>query len=274
MIKKINFGTIAPSFMIIGVQKAGTSSLYYYLSQHPQLLVPKTKELHFFDTQDDTPTKEYHKLFPKSYGINKLSFEATPRYIYYPGTAKKIYDYNPNMKFIVMLRNPVDRAYSAWNMYREMAKDQVQLKKFLDREKLNKHDAIYSHLYKYTFPTFEEWVKKELSHNFSKKTLEPSIVKRGFYKEQIETYFKFFPKKSFLFLDFDEFKEHTVTKINDVTAFLNISKFKKVNIDLKPKNKRIYLKEIKNETYKKLLLHYQEKNKGLDNLTGLDLRWL
>lgn len=274
MFKKINFGTVAPTFMIIGAQKAGTSSLYYYLSQHPELLVPETKELHYFDTLEPTPKRDYLKLFPKSYGTTKQSFEATPRYMYYPGTAKKIYDFNPGMKFIIMLRNPVNRAYSAWNMYREMAKDKAQVKAFVKREKKDPNDAMFSYLYKNGFPTFEEWIQKELSSGFSKKIIEPSIVKRGYYKKQLEEYLRFFPLESFLFLPFEFFKNSPIESLDQVSCFLNIATFKNILIDLKPINKREYKKQISPKTYRQLELHYIEKNRGLEEMINLELDWM
>ena len=274
MFKKINFGTVAPSFLIIGVQKGGTSSLYFYLSQHPSLLVPKTKELHFFDSKGPAPKKTYLKLFPKSYGTKKQSFEATPRYIYYPGTARKIYNFNPNIKFIVMLRNPVDRAYSAWNMYREFEENKVHLKNFIKREKKDANDAIYSSLYKNGFPTFETWIKEELNPGFSKEIIEPSIIRRGYYKEQLEVYFNFFPLESFLFLNFESFKYSPISNLEKISNFLNIATFKNIPLDLEPKNKRNYTKKIDPETYKQLEVHYKEKNKGLEKLINIPLSWL
>jgi hypothetical protein len=260
--------------MIIGVQKGGTSSLHHYLIQHPRLIAPKTKELHYFDTQAATPSDEYNKQFPRVFFNNKISFEATPRYIYYPGTAKKIFDYDPNMKFIVLLRDPVKRAYSAWNMYRDMRNNSKLLGQFKKREEMNPLERTYSFFYEGNFPSFEEWIETETGVDFPSDIIEPSIVKRGYYKEQIETYLHFFPKSSFLFLDFDDFQKQTLHNLEKVAYFLGISSFNKLNLDLKTINKRTYPSTLDDETYQNLVRHFQIKNKGLDVLVDINLSWM
>src|SRR5690606_35349043 len=215
-----NFGLVKPSFMIIGVQKGGTSSLYHYLSQHPQIIAPRKKELHYFDTAHHTPAKPYLKNFPKSYFTKKTSFDATPNYIYYPGTAKKIYDFDPNMKFIVVLRDPAIRAFSAWNMYKQMQYDNKRQLQFLNHEKRNEREKLHSYLYKDHFPSFDEWIDIELADAFDNNIIEPSIVRRGYYKEQIEVYLNYFDKNAFLFLDFDAFKKDVNESLEKITNFL------------------------------------------------------
>jgi len=274
MVDKINFGTVAPSFIILGAQKAGTSSLYNYLAQHPQILAPKTKELHYFDTLNETPSKPYLNYFPKKYGTHKISFEATPRYLYYPGTAKKIYDFNPTMKFIILLRDPVKRAFSAWNMYKQMQKDEKRQLQFIKFEKTQEKEKLYSYLYKNQFPTFEEWINTELSDTFDNTIIEPSIIRRGYYMDQIKEYLKYFSVESFLFLDFDCFKLNIKGSLESVTRFLDLSSFKDVSINLEPKNVRTYDKKLSDNIYEKLKVHYQHKNKGLEKLVNLKLSWM
>tara|TARA_R110002012_G_scaffold48720_2_gene126563 strand:+ start:1284 stop:2072 length:789 start_codon:yes stop_codon:yes gene_type:complete len=260
--------------MIIGVQKGGTSSLYHYLSQHPQIIAPENKELHYFDTAANTPKKPYLQMYPKSYLTKKTSFDATPRYIYFPGTAKKIYDFDPNMKFIVVLRDPVKRAFSAWNMYRQMQNDEKRQLQFIAYEQANENEKLHSYLYKEKFPSFEEWSNIELSDAFDANIIEPSIMRRGYYKEQIETYLKYFKLESFLFLDFDSIKFDIKDSLNEVTRFLGISSFRDIDIDLKPKNVRTYNESLSDELYQKLKIHYQEKNKGLEELVNLKFIWM
>jgi hypothetical protein len=274
IISSLNVGTVKPSFMIIGVQKAGTSSLYHYLSQHPQIITPKEKELHYFDTAVATPDKPYLEMFPKSYLTKKISFDATPRYIYFPGTAKKIYEFDPNMKFVVVLRDPVKRAFSAWNMYRQMQNDEKRQLQFIAHEQINEREKLHSYLYKEKFPSFEEWSNTELSNSFDANIIEPSIIRRGYYKMQIEAYLKYFNLDSFLFLDFDSFKLDVKDNLNRVTRFIGISNFEAIEIDLEPKNVRTYKESLSDDLYKKLKVHYQLKNKGLEELVNLKLSWM
>jgi Sulfotransferase family len=121
-----------PNFFIVGAQKAGTTSLYHYLNQHPQVYMSPIKEPFFFDHEMDskgevlrrefgghrqpprfTNIGEYGALFEGVKGEKAIG-EATPLYIYAPGTAERIERYVPGAKSIALLRNPADRAYSAF----------------------------------------------------------------------------------------------------------------------------------------------------------------
>ena len=274
---KINFGNVSPSFMIIGTQKGGTTALHEYLIQHSQLIAPKEKELHFFDTFDAVHIQDYENKFPKKYFTNKISFESTPRYLYYPGVAKKIYDYNPNMKFIVVLRDPVKRAYSAWNMYKQMGENKKMIDFFKKNEERSSKEKLYTLLYNNNnnrFPSFSEWVNYEIQNESYGNWIEPSIVRRGYYKEQIDAYLEFFSSNSFMFIDSLSLKKDTINVLNSIATFLKISNFNGLELDLGLKHKREYSEPLNDELYKELLLHFQIKNKGLEELVSLKLDWM
>jgi hypothetical protein len=121
-----------PNFFIVGAQKAGTTSLYHYLNQHPQVYMSPIKEPFFFDHEIDSEgevvRREFsgHRQPPRFNNIEEYSTlfegardekaigEATPLYIYAPGTAQRIEKHVPGAKSIALLRNPADRAYSAF----------------------------------------------------------------------------------------------------------------------------------------------------------------
>ena len=123
-----------PNCFIIGAQKAGTTSLYHYLTQHPQVYMSPVKEPCFFNYAIDsegniigggfgdsgyhkgprfTNVDEYHALFRRA-GNERVVGEASPPYIYVPGTAERIARYAPEARVIAILRNPAERAYSAF----------------------------------------------------------------------------------------------------------------------------------------------------------------
>lgn len=120
---------LAPTFLIIGAAKAGTTSLHYYLKQHPEVFMPTVKEPDFFffantniRFRDATTTviqpaphatdaRAYQHLFAKAGNAREVG-EASTLYLYGEHVAKAIRDYLPQVKLIVMLRNPADRAYS------------------------------------------------------------------------------------------------------------------------------------------------------------------
>lgn len=115
------------NIFIVGAPKAGTTSLYHYLAEHPEVFMSKIKETNYFTYQqieaqglyyDATPVrseKDYCALFAAAQG-EKVVGEASVSYLFYPGTAKKIHAYNPDAKIIMVLRNPVERAFSHYLM--------------------------------------------------------------------------------------------------------------------------------------------------------------
>lgn len=105
---------VKPTFLCIGVQKSGTTSLINYLNQHPEIFM-KNGESHFFDTTEPTKNKiiEYENTFK----TNKLIVgEKTPSYNFLQYAIDRIYNYNPNIKLILILREPISRAFSQYNM--------------------------------------------------------------------------------------------------------------------------------------------------------------
>jgi hypothetical protein len=109
-----------PNFMIIGTQKSATTTLFYYLNSHPKLEGSWPKELHFFSKYmyHGKDIEWYRKHFT-SLKKNPLFFEASPNYVYYESVAQELKRNFPAIKLILILRNPINRAFSAWNMYQE-----------------------------------------------------------------------------------------------------------------------------------------------------------
>jgi hypothetical protein len=114
----------APNLFVIGAAKAGTTALYHLLESHPQIFLPRIKEPHFFS--NDLVFKEGLQWYVDTHFRNAAGFparvDATPHYLYYRKAAERIAEILPSShhRFIVMLRNPVDRAYSLyWNMVHE-----------------------------------------------------------------------------------------------------------------------------------------------------------
>src|ERR1700759_739573 len=121
-------------FVIGGTQKGGTSALGSFVRQHPQIYMPEKKELHFFDREENFRRKpsyrDYHAYFKPGKGQKTLG-EATPIYMYWNPAPQRIWEYNPAMKWIVILRDPAERAFSGWKMETSRG-----------REKLGFEDAI------------------------------------------------------------------------------------------------------------------------------------
>ena len=242
---------IKPSFIIIGAQKAGTTSLYEMLIQHSELLGSTTKEVHYFDRDEwyhQQNIDEYHHYFPTVESkVNVLSFEATPMYLFHPEVAERLYQYNAQLKLIVLLRNPVERALSAWTMYHYSMKGDPR--------------------------TFEQAIAQELRDydRLSYYNNKICYVKRGVYHEQIERYLKLFPKEQLLFLDSNEFKTMPSVVLEKVTSFLGVrnEEIKLLHSNAsKVENKQDYPKQLA-----KLKEFYEPYNYRLYELLGNDYGW-
>lgn len=106
-------------FLIGGVQKGGTTALFDYLHDVPDLSLAPVKEVHFFDNEAEVDWAapdygRYHRAFPE--GPARARGEATPIYIYWPNCLERIQRYNPAMKLIFLFRDPAQRAWSQWKM--------------------------------------------------------------------------------------------------------------------------------------------------------------
>ena len=133
-----------PNLFIVGAAKSGTTSLHSYLSEHPQVFMASLKEPHFFSRVRPTAkhrnflpvvTREddYKKLFADA-GAEQIIGEASPSYLWEPGTAQRIYDKVPNAHIVVMLRDPVDRAHSHYLMEYRAGREMLPFPQALRRD--------------------------------------------------------------------------------------------------------------------------------------------
>ena len=127
-------GTYRPlvDFMIIGAQKGGTNALYRFLREHPEVGMSSRKEVHLFDAPEYSRTwtpeqidLRYRPFFEPLDGDERVRGEGTPIYLYFPEIAGELARYNPALKLIVLLRDPVERAISHY--YMEKSRDAERL---------------------------------------------------------------------------------------------------------------------------------------------------
>lgn len=189
-------------YLIGGVQKAGTTALQQMLSQHPALHMPDQKELHFFDNEDHFKNGKpnydnYHRWFSARHSW-QLCGEATPSYIFLENAVSRVMQYNSSMKWIILLRNPVSRAYSHWNM---------QFTRGI--EKLNFLDALEAEPHRLANLSTTEYRK------FAYRA-------RSNYAVQIKQLFNYFDKKQCLFLTNETVRENSELALQNISTFLNI----------------------------------------------------
>jgi hypothetical protein len=191
------------TFLIAGVQKGGTTALADYLRQHPALFIPALKELHLFDNEDlnwqhpEQIISTYHAFFQDA-PAGKLWGEATPIYSYWRPAMARIWAYNPAMRVILCLRNPVERAYSHWAMETGRAWDAVPFANAIASEPERCRSAL-----------------PEQHRVFS-------YVSRGFYSEQLRRLWSFFPKEQTLILRQEQLLEDPSGTLAAVHQFLGM----------------------------------------------------
>ena len=173
-----------PDFLIIGAQRSGTTWLYNVLGVHPEIAMAKDrKEVHFFDRYYHRGLEWYKRRFPDN--PNMKAGEATPAYLYNPKCPKRISETLPDVKLICILRNPVERALSAY--------------RYLVQEKNYKN-------------TFEVSLKEH-----------PEIVSYGYYGAQLEKYYSYFASRNIMVCIFEEAFADTARLLKNIYRFLSVS---------------------------------------------------
>lgn len=264
-----------PSFMLLGVQKGGTTTLYHLLNKHPKI-TSSQKEIYFFSDDDLylNGYNWYHQTFFKT-GLpfsSKKVFDATPAYWSVEGVEERLYNYNPNLKFLLILRDPVKRAYSAWNMYMQFRSD---LPERLQRKALSIHaqQIIKFFIKKTPAPSFKETVDYELSN--MDKILQPSILRTGIYVKNLERYFEYFDPSQFKIITDKELQLEPQKVLNEIFDFLDLSTHTFPDAMLfKKYHKRKYQSAISNDVEKQLRLFYKPYDEALSKLLKKDFYWM
>lgn len=191
------------NFLIGGTQKGGTTALDTYLRRHPQLQLANSKEVHFFDNdQYFTSAKPdydwYHSHFCNLQST-AIRGESTPIYMYWKSSAERIHRYNAAMKIILLLRNPIERAYSHWNMEYQRG-----------NETLPFYDAIVNEAARCS------------SSPDGRQHRVYSYVDRGFYSRQIKNLLSFFPSTSIHIVKSEFLRDQPDQCLKEICAFLGI----------------------------------------------------
>ena len=245
-----------PDFIIIGTVRSGTTSLYSNICEHPCVLPAAYDELGFFDSNFHLGLNWYRSLFPtnfsKWYVKRKMKFaitgEDTPFYIWNPDVAQRILKILPNVKLIVLFRNPVDRAYSNYHLGRRDGD-----------ENLSFEDAIQSELENL------KKLEKNSEKNIEKYTIPRSYVAKGFYSEQLKTWLKLFKREQLFITSTENFELNPQETLNQIFDFLQIPKYE---ITHPKKYKVASYPKMENETRKFLVNFYKKFNDELFELIG------
>ena len=214
-------------FFIVGAPKAGTTSLYHYLKEHPEIEMSSQKEPDYFS---DIPLQEqgmyygknrintldkYESLFAQKEGV--IYGEGSVSYLFYENVAEDIKKYNPNAKIIIMLRNPIDRAFSHYLMDYRLGLVSDSFEDIINKKSKYKNVHLF----------YQQYV--EVSE----------------YAMQIQRYCNVFSTDNLLLIDYEDFKGDVAGTVDLVYDFLKVSTEFAADVNTKhntftmPKNKGI-----------------------------------
>lgn len=207
-------------YFLIGSQKAGTTTLYDWLSQHPNISAPKaTKDLHFFSKKANLEGKRIrwlHNMYREGHHVHKL--DGSVNYLCQYDVPQRIHEYNADAKLLVVLRDPVKRAFSAYQYFKKLGK-----------EKRLFPDAIRMELESNSYSVWDD------KSNFA-------YIEHGFYYEQLQRWRKYFKPEQFCILIYEEFFQAPTLYLPTIFKFLEIDQsfkpiFSKKNQSSVPKFK-------------------------------------
>jgi len=228
-----------PDFIIVGGMKCGTSSLFKYLNQHPQLFSSNYKEIRYFSNDKfySQGEKWYRLNFPVINDMpqGSLTFEASPDYLFFPQAAMRMAHILPNIKLIALLRNPTERAISHYfhNIKKGRRQDEI-----LDAMKVE--GAIYK--------------------------------RRGMYREQMERYYKLFDSNKILVISSESLFEDPIETLKEIYRFLGVDSKIEVS-DLSPKQVGFNREPVSDAVYEYLNDYYKPYNQELFEYIGKEFDW-
>ena len=259
---------ITPDFMILGGQRCGTSSLYKNLGQHPEIAPSLRKEVEYFTIDYNRGDGWYRAHFPLKLrralatlrGRKLLTFEATPDYLFDPRAPERIRQDLPDAKLIVLLREPVSRAYSHYHHMARLGLEDLPFAEAIAAEETRLAGQL-----------------EEMEHNPYARVLpfrRHSYAARGSYAEQLDRWFDLFPRDQFLVLKFEDLIAHPVATLNRIADFIGVEQWAPVEFrNYSYTAKLVINPNIPEQTAQALADQFADPNRQLEALLGTDLGW-
>lgn len=240
----------SPGFIIIGAQKGGTTSLYHYLTEHPDVGTPLKKEIHYFDFNVDKGPDWYLAHFPLR-GEAVVVGEASPSYLPHPDAPGRLYALLPEVKLIALLRHPVDRAYSHHQMNVRKGVETLPFEEAIAREPERLADG--------GDPSSSQGNWRFFSY-----------LSRGFYAEQLERWLTFFPRENMLIIKSEDLYEEPGQIYNQTLEFLGLRAWNRPGFEnYKPGE----YNGLNPETRARLIGRFAPHNARLYDLLGRNFGW-
>jgi hypothetical protein len=249
-----NKNSIGPNFIIIGVRKCGTTSLYHYVKQHPQVLQASRKEIKFFndDERFKLGTKWYLSHFPPiPVASDFITGEASPLYFFKQKVAKRLARKFSDVKLLLILRNPVDRAISEFHFKVRRGNEFKDIRPVIESE-LN------------SFAGIENLAAAKKRNN------DTRILLRGLYVYDLQRWMDYFPKEQLLILKTEDLAAEPGKVMHDVFNFLEIPSYHDSQYEIKNTGK---YDPIEDDLRLRLEEFYNPHNKKLEEFLGINFNW-
>ena len=258
------FLRVLPDFLIIGAAKCGTTSLYSFMIKHPDIYPALWKEIFFFDRYYPRGINWYRANFPSKFQKfskklvkkNFLTGEATPTYIHHPLAAQRVFETNSKIKLIILLRNPIERAYSHYQMEVSLGYE-------------NKSFEVAINLENERLSGEKEKMLMDKNY-FSYKRQIFSYLTSGIYVDQLKIWMNQFPKEQFLIIKTEDLANKPQEILNQVFEFLNLAKFDMSKFEKYNLGK---YSEMNNHIRKKLVNYFLPHNEKLYKFLDNDFNW-
>ena len=255
---------LRPNFLVIGAQKAGTTSLHGYLTAHPAVLGASLKEVQYFSKFYDRGEDWYLAYFPLELrgsatrlrsGVRPAVGEASATYLFHPRAPERVHAFDSAMRLVVVLRDPVDRAYSHYQMEHRWGREVLPFEGALERETE-------------LLPELER-MRADPAYE-SQEAIDCSYVARGRYAEQLERWLELFPRGQLLVLTSDELLDDPAGTVAAVAHFLGIPDWRATSYPLR--GVREY-DTMAPGTREQLTRTFVSDNERLEQLLGRTFPW-
>ena len=236
-----------PHFLIIGAQKSGTTSLYNYLIQHPQILAASQKEIHYFDLKYHQGIDWYKAQFPQKEGQKILTGESSPYYLFHPRVPQRVHQYFPQIKLIILLREPVARTWSHYHHELRLKFETLSFEQAIASEPQRLEGEI------------EKLLSEDNYYSFNHQHYR-------IYHQQIKNWQQYFPKEQILILKSEDFYANPAQTLNQTLKFLELPPH---TIENYPKYNSGSYPEIYPATKQYLINYFQPHNQKLAKDLGI-----
>lgn len=260
-----------PDFLVIGAEKCGTTSLYRHLIRHPRVVHASTKEPHFFDYHWEEGPVWYRAHFPLTVrrtvarlvgGAELRTGEASPDYVFHPHAAARVRELLPQAMLIVLLRNPIDRAFSHYNQQVRKLRETLSFEAAIAAEPARVDEELGR-------------LVADARHPVHAHVTRFSYLARGRYAEQLERWLACFDRRQLLVVQSEALFADPETQLRRAHAFLELTGGADAPAVARFRNENpgLYAASIHPDTRRRLAEYFAPHNRRLNALLGTDLGW-